>query len=1280
MSKSINHFSFLGRLLEFVKALDWGMVASGVWGVAILAAGLTLAGGNAQAQSSAIITGTVKDSTDALVPGAKVLLTNELSRAQWKTTSNGAGFFSFVDIPPAKYSLSIRLPGFESWGITGIVAHPGDNLTIPKIALKVGKASISIVVTAEAAGVTLNSGEHSTMITSAEISRLSTISRDVTELVNILPGFNVDSGSNLQNGGAGDIYGYQTTSPGGSEIGAFSANGSAPGSGQLNITSDGANVIDPGAMNAQDININMAQVQEVKVQTADFSAVESKGPIVIDAVGKSGGSDFHGSLYTYVKNAALNSNDWLSKYYGDPRPTFDYFYPGGTLGGPVLIPHTNFNKKKHLVFWVGFEKYEQKQPSALATAFIPSAGMMNGDLSWASLASALNVTPAALQTNCAEDYSTTALYSNVGGICTQATGLDQTGTEISNGQVQNIDPATTTISNLWPKANRTPQPVITAGATQYATDGINYTQNVESTSNGFQIHSRVDESVTDSTHLYGVYNLEDVSVESPMNNIYYNPNMTVPYPTPEYSNGRSQTLTLDLTKTFGPSLTDEFMASGVYYNQPQQFADPAKAQTTGTTWGAAGYSGGYLHLAQTQIPQIVDYEDVGIPSLAFGYVPKSSEFLRKFDWNVKDNVTKVYKTHTFVAGFYAEETGNNQVTLGSQENGLLSFMRWDSCYPNQSPNQVPAPTEPSVETNLGNEVGNFLIGCPLGYSQANEDPVNNLRYVTIEGYLNDDWKVTSRLTLNLGVRFSHLQPWSDAHGIGLAVWEPEKLGVSQNVLYPDTASNLTWPGISWHQRDSSIPMAGVPTRALFYQPRVGVSYDLYGNGRTTLRGGWGMYYSHDSTAIAGSAQSTAIGMETYSNPSSISCTFGQLFTSEYVPCGAYSTEPHTITPFSIGAMDPTDNRMPLTYNYNFTVDQVVRWNSVFEVAYVGNKSTNLSSVGSPDGANVANQNVIPLGAFFKPDPITGQLNSISDIINEYDYTPYPNYETVNVTNHIGWSNYNALQVSWNKTSGSLIWGVNYTWSKSLGTRGADGGADYNAGDPVDLQHDYGYLAFDLRQALNLTYSWQEGVKYHGNHFLGQVLNNWEISGINKLTTGPDLSILNSSTDYSLSGGVGYGNVSIPINAAAWLGTSSYALQPEVTCNPTGHLRKDQFVNGNCFALPPMGSEGWWKMPFAHGPAYFSADLTLFKDFVIHKQQKLQFQLSGFNFLNHPLVSFSNENLEVLDLIYGDACTTCKYTTATQALGNASLLNASSFGATSYKDGVRIVELGLQYTF
>ena len=1305
-----------------------------------------------QAQTTSSIAGTIRDAAGALVPGAKVTLINEASKATRATTSNGEGYFTFVAVQPATYSVQVKMTNFETWKVTGIEVHPGDSLTVPRINLTIGKVVESVVVTAEMAGVTQNSGEHSTLITSADIARLSTTGRDALELVSTLPGFTLNAGTGLNNSAAD----YTTTSFGSGQLGSFGANGAAPQQGLVNITSDGAQVIDPGDMSGTLANINMDQVQEVNVQTSNFGADEAKGPIVINAVGKSGGTAYHGSLYSYARNHIFNSNDWLSNNQTPvvAKAPSKYFYPGGTIGGPVKIPGTHFNESKHLTFWAGFEYYDQLTNtngsfSGPQYAFIPTPRMMGTDptapspgiydFSWDALAKALNTpvgppTPnpnnfVGIEAGCAADYNVDAHYSNIGGDCHSPSGADQNGVPISSGILNSVNPAMATFTKLYPAINRVPQ---TAGG--YASDGYNWAKNVMASNNGFQFHGRVDQNFSESLKLYGTYNWEKVNTQQPLNNVYYNPPGTVPFPTPLDTYGNSSSASLNLTKVLNSSMTNELTAAGLYFDQPEQFQDRSLALDTGTPWAANGYEGGPLRNGTNQLPRINSYETIGIPNFSFGYVPPGSQFLRKSFWNISDNLTKVYHTHTVKAGIYLEQTRNNSVTLGSDANGNITFARWDTCYPNQqtatidqSGNYSGPPT-----TSLGNTAANFLAGCPQSFSQSNKDPNVDMYFNTLEFYATDEWKVNSKLTLTFGMRLSHLPPWEDSHGIGAAVWDPTKYNpILPNVFDPNmTLNSSTWPGITWHKLTPSVPVAGVGSRPLFYSPRVGVAYDLRGDGKTVFRGGWGAYRSRDSYNIAANAVTTGINLVDQGVYGSYGCTLDQLMNAsstptgtQVLPCGNYSngtlgfsnannTTLGTGVAPSVAADDPHDNEQPITYNYNLTVDRQLPFGSTLEVAYVGNQSSNLATLGNTSNSlySLQNQNVIPLGAFFGPDPQIGGGAPTGETIpavtiaaksaTENQYRPYPNYAGVLVPHHTNWANYNALQVSLNKQRGSLVIGANYTWSKALGVRGNyDTG---NTADPVNAHHDYGIVSFDRPQALNFTYSYQEGAKFHGKRQLGWLLNFWELSGITKFASGPDLSILNGNTNYNLSVSTSYFTspsqslsslVGVNAGAPEWLGSSDYLLQPSITCDPRKGLHSallsgtevsKQYVNGKCFALPAQGRQGTWTLPDVHGPAFFSSDLSIYKDVQMTDRQQLQFRMSGFNFLNHPIPSFNNANLAALNLTFTDAkCNTstgagCLYPESA-ALGALSLQN-TGFGYTNYKFGVRIVEFGVKYNF
>ena len=311
------------------------------------------------AQTTGTLTGVVKDSTGAIVPGAKVTLVATDDKSVRSAASNSAAFFSFAAVQPGTYNLNVTAKGFETYVITGIEMHPGDNKNIENIPLRIGRVDESVTVTSNVAGVELDSPEKSYLITEQDIKRLSTVGRDATELVRILPGFAVAS-AGLNNDSTNN--GSQVAGFSGSSVGSFAANGAAPGAGAVAVVSDGASTTDPADATSSISNVNMEMVAEVKVQTSNFGADSANGPIVINAVSKSGGSNYHGSVYGYARNSALNSNDWIDNYFNNARAgTYNYF-PGANVGGPVKIPGTNFNHAKKMTFFTAGEVYDQTKP------------------------------------------------------------------------------------------------------------------------------------------------------------------------------------------------------------------------------------------------------------------------------------------------------------------------------------------------------------------------------------------------------------------------------------------------------------------------------------------------------------------------------------------------------------------------------------------------------------------------------------------------------------------------------------------------------------------------------------------------------------------------------------------------------------------------------------------------------------------------------------------------------------------------------------------------------
>jgi hypothetical protein len=1240
----------------------------------------------AHAQNTGTLSGTVRDTTGAIIPGAQITVVNADSKARRVTVSNGEGFFSVVALQTATYNVNVTAKGFSSLHITGVEIHPGDSVTLDKLAMEIGAVDVQVTVTAYNAGVSLTSPEKSSLITAEDIKRLSTVGRDATELIKMLPGFAVASGGS---GAAGQIgnsptsLGEQTMGFGSSSVSSFSANGSTPQTGATTVIQDGASVMDPGDMGASISNVNMDTVAEIKVQTSNFGADSAKGPVVINAVGKSGGANYHGSAYVFARNYALNSNEWLNNYYGITRPESGYYYPGANIGGPVRIPGTNFNRNKRLTFFTSFEVYKQTSFLQTIQSFVPTARMLGGDLTAASIGAALNVDASVVQAQCPNFYSSGTL-TNSGGFCyvpgTNGTTYTQQDCQIVNGVIAGtatspagcvsgdplpVDPRALIYAKFWPAANRQPR-----AANGLASDGYNYVKAVTATHNGYQFRGRLDQNFSDNTKLYGTYNLESINDQSPITDAFYAGSDLIPYPTPAYSHARSSSVSLNFTHVFNPTLTNEFVPAGTYYYQPAQLANRALVNDTTTGWtGGRFYDNG-----STQLPNIIDYEE-GVPDFAMSYFAPNSKYFRKFSYDFADNVTKQYRTHSIKVGFYFEQTANNQVGYPVSQ-GQYAFNHYNQgCNTNDGLNI-------SV---LQNNIANFLQGCAGFTQQSDANPVD-MYFHTIDFYATDEWKATKKLTVTYGVRFDHLGPWYDAHGVGLAVWNPPAKFVNNTGVTQDPH---TYPGISWHQTNPAVPISGSPTTFLFYAPRAGIAYDLFGDGKSVLRGGWGAYRFHDSYNDAAGPLATSLGRQNFTAPPNIGCTFDQITKAGYYTPAANRGGPcananASSGPITIYALDPTDKEQPVTYNYNFTLDQSLPGSSNLEVSYVGNQSHHTFTAG-----NLTNQNVIQLGGLFQPDPITGaiaQSGSTGQV--QQDYRPYPYYASVYVPHHIGYGNYNALQVTWNKQKGAFIFNVNYTWSKALGIRG-----DYRSGyigDPTVLRNNYGLLGFNRHNAVNFTYSYQVGNAYHGNRIVAGILNQWEITGITNIQSGPDTAVLGANTNYGLGGGVSYtpagatSPVQLNISNSTLLGTPDINLQPVVTCNPKsglikGDARGRQYINGACFALPKLGSNGTFNLPDIHGPSYFSSDLTLQRTVKLHERKELQFRLAGFNFLNHPLPQFGNGNGgSGLSLGFGSPATSMA-TTPQDAIAGA-VQDSLTFGFTPYRTGYRVVELGARFNF
>ena len=1227
------------------------------------AIGLLLSGSpTAFAQSIfANLSGTVTDATGAVILGAKVSVENVGTKVVRQYVTNGSGFFSATDLPSGTYNVTAEAKGFEQWRGTQIVLNSADDKTLT-IPLRPGAETQMVVVSADSSEIAItDTGEKIVRIDSNQLSNLSLIGRNAFEVLKILPGAaQVSSGGTNRSNFSGQMVGING-SVGGNTGGLSGVSLNGQNGAGVSLNMDGQNTADPGALGSgTPINANPDMIGELTVQSSNYGAENAKGPVVINAVSKAGSAAFHGDVRFNARNSEMNAEESNSKFNesnpgngfgpGQLKIAGHNYYPGFGVGGPILIPGTNFNKSRtRWQFHESYEYYGQLIPAlSLDRAFVPTSAMLNGDFS--AMAGWTNKPGHSSAFNTPTDPG----LNSDGSEKNAPFGYRRAqGCSIANGVLSSA-----CISPLAQQIFKLSAPVATA--TEPNELGFNFIKGLQGKQNSYQNVAHADLNLSDNTKAYVNWSHQSEGAEQPDGLWGNTGDWDVPV-AGEINKNKSDLYTGNFLHTFSPSLTLEARVGYTHEDFPGAPQHPSQVFRSSLNFPQKGVFGSPM------APRISNgWDGSGIPNLGdwFAYYHPNF-FVEKVIPSTGADVTKVIGTHTVKAGYFWEHVSNAQDNSSMAESGVYNYPTW-------------------AGSSTGNLYADILMGVINANYQEQAFPPTYASVMSVNSfYVTDHWKLNRRITIDYGSRFDHYGPSYPESPYGNAVWLPKQ--------YQDGVENS---GVSWHSLDSNLSKAGVSPDAIKFSPRFGASINLFGNGKTVVRGGWGIYQVENSVLIQSGPGGVPEGGVTWNCGGAADCRVWEQI-DNHIPdasgnCAAGANCAPTVTGASFAAhpqlnntnsfnvVDSTNKDNPQTITYSLNIDQVLPQKFLLEVSYVGNHSNYLQ--------NNINLNSVPIGAMSDTSALQSKCPSQFTIANptpselatevttaqnnttcQQQFRPYRNYQTVNAQESSQKSQYDALQVSVQRSAGWATISLNYAFAKNLFNPNQSGAyKDYGVKEYWTVNN------IDRGHVFNAAYYFTVPKSGSSKRLVRSLSDGWEISGITQVQSGPQLTA-NSNYQFNIANGPG---------GAALVGSPDVTVYPVLTCNPKMGLHSHQFANPDCFALPSSSNVGNGRMPYLAGPMFWNSDATLIKRFSLREKQNLEVRFSGFNFLNHALPSFST----------GDNNLHLNFNSTTGKLNNGNGTSQANgggvcpgpycedFGYADVTFGHRELEFGAKYTF